>query len=486
MENQYASRKESQASLRDFLTIMFKNRVIILSVFSVIFVGVTLVTFLLPPVYEAKSTLLVKFGREYIYHPEVGDMTPMVTFNEEEVINSEIKILTSRDLIEKVITTLKPENFYWNLVENPFSTTKPFDAALLGFEKKLTVEGVKRSNVIEVSLQGYDPQVVARAVNLLVALFKDKHVQLHSTLQSSFLEKQLATYEQKLSQSEIGLEGFKQTNRVFSLDEQRSLLLRQRSDLDTALKNGINTVAELQKRLVSLKGLKAGVFADKSLYTTSERDKIIVDARSKLLSLQLEEQELLKKYKEENRLVQHVRNEITMVKGFLADQEVSISGKVRTGNVVYQETEKERVKTEADLSAQRAKVDTLKGQVAQLDGELMALDRREKELQGLKREVTTNEKNYRTYVDRLEESRISDDMNRQKMANISVIQYAAPPIKPVKPRKGLNLALGIIFGLFSGIGAAFLAEYATQVMSTPASVEKRLGLPVLVTIELKK
>ena len=112
----------------------------------------------------------------------------------------------------------------------------PLQAAILAFEKNLTVEGVKKSNVIEVAFQHKDPQVAARAVNLLVDDYKEKHLQVFSDPQSSFLEQQLAEYEAKLKESESRMEAFKQKNRVFSLEEQRSLLLKQRMELDTSLK----------------------------------------------------------------------------------------------------------------------------------------------------------------------------------------------------------------------------------------------------------
>ena len=155
----------------------------------------------------------------------------------------------------------------------------PLEAAILPFEKNLTVSGVKKSNVIEVSFQHEDPQVAARVVNLLVELFQGKHLQVFSDPQSSFLEKQLAEYRTEAQESESRMEAFKQKNRVFSLDEQRSLLLKQRTELDTSLKNTKNQVDELQKKLSSLKSQKKARTQDKTMYTLSERDKIIVDAK---------------------------------------------------------------------------------------------------------------------------------------------------------------------------------------------------------------
>ena len=451
------------SSLRDFLTVLFKHRNTILIVFFAVVATVTIGSFLLSPTYEAKSTLMVKFGREYLYRPEVGervsDGRSLIPFNQEEVINSEIQILTSRDLIEKVITTIKVENIYPDFVENPPRMMTPLEAAIQQFEKKLSVEGIKKSNVIQTSFQHKDPRIAAKAVNLLVDFFREKHLQVYSDPKSSFLEQQLSAYDQRLKESQDHLEGFKQKHRVFSLGEQRTLLLRQRTDLDSALKTAETQVRELERKLSSLKSQMRKVSENVPLYTETERYKIVDDAKTQLLTLQLREQELIHKYHEDSPLVLNVRKEMKIVKDFIKEQEEDLKGKVRTGqNIVYQEVEKEMIKTQADLSSQEAKSANLRQQIAQTDGEIRSLDLRENELENLKREMSTNERNYKAYLEKLEEARISEDLNRQKMANISVIQLATVPPKPIKPKKALNIALGIILGALSGLGLAFLVS----------------------------
>ena len=328
--------------------------------------------------------------------------------------------------------------------------------------------------------------MAARAVNLVVDFFKEKHLAVHSGTESTFLESQTDLYDQELKNSENRLEAFRQKNRVFSLDEQRSLLLKQRTELDTSLKSTRNRIDELGKKLASLRGQMKGILADKNNYTQTERDKIIVEARAKLLTLQLSEQDLSSKYPDNNRLLVNVRQEIQIVRDFLKEQEEAIGGKVKTSNPVYQEAEKGAMNAEAEEASLRVKAATLQAQIGQLDSEIKTLDLREKDLQGLKREVTTNDKNFRTYQDKKEEARISDEMNRQKLANISVIQAAVVPSKPIKPKKALNILLSIILGAVSGLGFAFLSEYTSQRFTSPDSVEQRLGLPVLVTIPLKE
>jgi len=229
------------------------------------------------------------------------------------------------------------------------------------------------------------------------------------------------------------------------------------------------------------------VSKDVPLYTETERYKIIDDAKAQLLSLQLKEQELLQKYNEDTPLVVNVRKEIKIVHNFIKKQEEDLKGKVRTGqNIVYQDLEREMVKTKAELSSQEARKDTLQGQIAQLDREIQTLDLRENDLQNLKRELAANEKNYKTYLEKAEEALISDNLNRQKMANISVIQAATVPQKPIKPKKALNVALGMILGAVSGLGLAFFSEYTNQGLSTPEGAERHLGLPVLGTVPFKE
>lgn len=482
-----SSRKQEihKENMRDFLTIFFKHRVKILTIFSVVVAIVTIASFVATPIYEAKSSLLVKYGREYMNQSQVGNSQPMMSLNREEIINSEIQILKSPDLAKRVIETIKLGQIYPDLAKHPTKRIQPIDVAISRFEKQLTVEDIKKSSVILVSFEHKNPQVAAKAVNLLVDYFKEKHLQVFSSPQSSFLEGQVAVFRKKLLESESDMQDFKQKNRVYSLDEQRTLMLRQRTDLATEMMSARNSINELQRRLDTLRSRVKALTTSNALYTHSERDRIIVEAKSRLLALEINQQELLRKYTEENKLVVENRNQIQLVRNYLREQEADITRKVLTGNSVYQAAQTDVVRTEADLSAQRAKYATLKVQLGQLDSEIKALDLREKEMQNLKRELVTNEKNFQVYGDKMEEARITDDMNRLKMANISVIQPAPVPVEPVKPQKGLNILLGIVFGTLSSLGFALFSERNSQGLVTPEIAEKRLNLKVLAAIPYK-
>ena len=63
------------------------------------------------------------------------------------------------------------------------------------------------------------------------------------------------------------------------------------------------------------------------------------------------------------------------------------------------------------------------------------------------------------FLAKVEEARVSEQMDQLKMANISIVQPPTVPEKPVKPRKALNLFLSILVGGITGLLLAFVSEY---------------------------
>lgn len=473
-------------SQKELLTVLFRHKAKMLAVFAAVVLTVVVGTIFTADLFEAKSTLMVKIGREYLNRPEVGDKQSVMALNQEEVLNSEIQILTNRELLRKVVDTITPEVLYPALAKQSPTSSSPLDRAIAAFEKDLTVEGVKKSNVIQVTFRHQDPQLAAKAVNLLVDYFREKHLQVFSEPQSSFLEGQLGAYARKLSDTESSIETYKQKRGVYSLAEQRSLLLQQRNALDSSLKSTEYTLSEMQKKIALLKDRLRAIVDHDGTYTQTERDKIIVDGKARLLALELTEQELLKKYTENNLLVINARKDIALVKNFLSEQEEELRKKTKNANPVYQDIKKDLVRAEADASGLGSRSAVIVNQIRTIDNEIRSMDLAEKNLEQLKRQKEINEKNYQTYAERTEEARISEAMNRLKLANISVIEAASIPYEPVMPKKGLNLALALFLGAGLAVGIAFLSEYLLQDFATPEKVENLLGVPVLASIPYKE
>jgi uncharacterized protein involved in exopolysaccharide biosynthesis len=395
-------------STRDVLTVLFKHQRAIAVIFVAVVAAVSLT---MAPVYEAGAALLVKFGREYVYRPELGEQRPLISVTPEEVLNSEVEIFISEDLVQEAVRRIGVERLHPRRFAFLPAPTPALADAVASFRKQLRVEAVRRSSVLQVSFQHRDPRLAAEAVNLLLDLYRDKHLQMFGDEKTEFLQAQLATHHERLRQSQLRLEAFREAHGAFSYTEQMTALLRRRAELETAEQDARLQLVESRQNSGALR---------RELGTTHPPD-------------------------------------------------------VSTGIA------RERIRASADATTQESRIAGVAGVLAEIDARIKELDGSQVELQDIQRELAENERNYRAYQAKLEETRVASALNQQKLSNISVIHAASVPSTPIRPRKAVNLAVGALLGLLTGLGWAFGAEHLRQGVSTPERVEQRLRLPVLAT-----
>ena len=415
-------------------------------------------------------------GRENLYVPPNSTNSQVINFNRDNQINSEIELLKSRSLAENVIKFLGPENIYKNIKYND---------AVLKFQKSLSVEGIKKSDVIEVSFRHKDPEMAAEIVNTLANAYLEEHLLVHKNPQSyNFFEDQSQVLKIKLEHSEAALETFKKQNRVTALDEQQKLLLKHIADLNAELNQTFGREAETKNRILQIRQQ-----LDKTPETIAQGKEVdhnpylISNLEARLVELQLKEKQLLIKYTPQSRLVKNVKEEIQMVQEKLAQNEKKQYGSSRVGlNTTYQRLQEELFRNQAEGKALAAKRKIQNTQLTDYQGKLGQLNQMDVTLNQLEQSVDVNRQNYRLYLAKFEESRISDAMDTKKMANVSLMQSALTPLKPVSPKVLLNIVLAIFLGGFVGLGLAFFGEYLDDSLEKPEDVEKELQLPVLASI----
>ncbi|RJQ48568.1 MAG: hypothetical protein C4530_24465 [Desulfobacteraceae bacterium] len=484
------ARDPARVSLRGVFKIIFKRKHSILLFFFTTVAAAAAAAFIIKPTYESSAQILVKVGRESVYMPTMAKGTPIINMNrQEEQINSEIEILKSMSLAEKVVASLGAKTIYPDIeaeaVSDEDTGGSPEQKAVIKFLKNLSVWGVRKSNVIAVRFVHHDRHLAAKVLNTMVKEYLERHLVVHKTPQSlDFFQRQSEILQSRLSRSEATLQALKQQHDVTELKEQQNLLLRQVADARAALNTALTEEAEIQNRIqllaTQLDSVPQNIAQGEEV---NQNPYLISTLETRLMELKLKEKDLLSKYTDESRLVQSVKDEIAMVEKKLNEQEAKRYDNKRSGiNPVHQTLQQELLRGRADLKAVKAKIASQTDQLASYRNELDELDKIEVTYNQMRQEVEQDRQNHQLYLSKYEESRISDAMDSEKITSVSLAEPAHVPLKPVSPNKTLYLALALLLGSLGGLTFAFLAELLDDRLEDIDEIEAVLQLPVLASI----
>ena len=478
----------AHTSLRDIFQVIFKYKLMVTLIFLSVVCAATLITFIMPKVYEADAKVMVKFGRENVYTPTTPTMREnqpvLFDYSREERINSEVEILNGRNLIEKVISELGAKKIYPDLdkktlLKNPFAEklgpveeeNELFTQTTLMFMENLTVEAVRKSNIIDIKYQHNDPIIAAQVVNKLIDVFLEFHLNVYKKSHGyEFFDNQVAILKEKLETSENEYESFCRENNITSLAEQKSLLLQAISSLKADHSRTLSEISEREGKRKALQGQSTSDLSDVTMGEETELNPLAISSiKSKLNELRLEEEELLSKFTPNSVPVTNIRSEINKAQELLKREERVYHDKAITS-------------ISHNLSALQKRELVQNEQLRTYQQELDRINGLELRLKELERKVRLNEETYQLYVKHMEEARLSQAMDTQKIANISVVEPALPPIEPIKPNKLLNIALSLLLGVFVGILAPLYMEYMQHSFSNREDVVKYLDLPVMASV----
>jgi uncharacterized protein involved in exopolysaccharide biosynthesis len=204
--------------------------------------------------------------------------------------------------------------------------------------------------------------------------------------------------------------------------------------------------------------------------------------RSRLYDLQLKEQDLLSRYTENSKVVKEIRRQIAEAMTLLAQEEPTRTQVTKGVNEAHKQIKLALLTEKATLSSLQAKIKKLSTQLASARDELKTINESELLLAQMQREMTIKEANYRKYLEKLEQARIDNALEMEKISNVSIVQAPTYPFKPIRPMVVLNLALGLLLGILGGIALAFFSDYIDHTLKKPEDIERRLKLPTLASV----
>jgi uncharacterized protein involved in exopolysaccharide biosynthesis len=202
-----------------------------------------------------------------------------------------------------------------------------------------------------------------------------------------------------------------------------------------------------------------------------------------MVELQNRRTQLLTKFRPEDRLVREVDEQIRTTRQALAKAESQTSIEQATDlNPLRQSLENEYSKVRLEQSGAQARRDTLAAQLHQYEGSLQKLEGDTTRHDDLQRQKKEAEENYQLYAKKREEARIADELDRQKITNVSIAEAPAAPRLPSSPNRPLNLVLGVFVAAALSLGTVFSAEMLGDTIHSPRQLEALTGATVLATV----
>ena len=456
---------------------LFRRKRLVLILFCSISALSVAFAVLPPNKYQSRMRILVKNARaEVVITPEKTDAPSNSSEVSETQINSEIALLTSKDLLQQVVVKSGMDKSAAD------GNVPAVEAAVLELERDLEIARTRNADIIEISYLSSSPERAASVLQNLADLYLEKHVKLHRPAGThEFFQNQTNQYSQQLQAVENTLAQFQQENKVISLDEQKQINLQKMAEARARYLESIGSVKDATQRIERLQQQ-----LDKTPARVPTQSRLLPNQYSlerlstMLVELRNRRTQLLTKFPPTDRLVREIDQQITDTRAALDEAKRSSSVEQASDiNPLRQTLETEMAKVRLELAGQQARRDDLAQQLQQYEATLSQLEQATKQHVDLKRQVSQAEGNYQLYAKKQEEARIADELDEKKITNVSLAESPVVQRAPAKPNRRLTLGLGVFLAVFVSLTAVFVAELTRDTVHTPRELEQLIDIPVI-------
>ena len=496
---------EKEIHLRDYLRIISKRKVSIITFFILTLLIVIIATFTATPLYLAGTKVMIERNT-------AGTLTTSANYSpyDPEFIETQNQLIMSTAVIEKAAENLNPEKIYdaffkkneknssyfyafagWikdryklfkgtigiesllsisdDAVEKQiFEETPLTKTQILGnmIKQGISVMPVENSRILQIGYLSDNPALAMKVADAVAQAFIDVLVDMQMEVSGysiGWMSQKAEVQRKKLEESEQELQEYKKQQDIVTFEDKITVLPERLADLSRNL-----TVSETKrKELLAVYNQVKNVRRDQLETIPAVVANVSLESiNQKIIAADQKISELSKKYGLKHPRMITAKNELDSLK-----------------NKKYSELEKvvETIKNEYLLAESNER--DLKGLVDQTKFEAETLGGKSIQLGMLQRKVDTNRFLYDALVKKMKERDITE---RNQSVNVWIIEKAELPKLPAKPNRKKNILLGIVIGLFGGIGLAFFFEYLDNTVKTPEDIEEKFNLPVISTIDLIK
>ena len=453
---------ENKLHFLDYWRIIRIRKTVILAVFLLVVITATLVTFILPESYSSFARIKVERDQSDIAtlagQQSLGSYDPYFIQTEFEVIQSEVVLGT-------VIEQLKLNEDWGKRYNGGQKFTVSETMALL--KRQIDLRPVRNTSLIEIRVYSEKPEEASNLANEIARTYREYRFEQRRKFSQEgikSLEDRYREYEDKVRSQQNKVDQLRVELKVPDavVSENMPTILLSAETLRHIEGLRIESEAEYVKQRTLLDQLEK--LDPKELTQTiptigvqdnqlNEYLQGLAGVQQKLVSLRKElgpeNTEVLKAIAQEEDLKEKISARTSgILKGLQAKVESTMQGLLALSNEVAKAQDSDVAQANKTRPYFEAKRDL-------------------EELIRFRQILTTKIAMEKT------------DLQLPKNSVVEIIDNAKPGLRPVRPNKPLNIALGVIIGLVVGVGLAFFIEYLDTSVKTIDDVERSLGSPVL-------
>ncbi len=469
----------------DILAHFWRQRALLALIFLII-VGIgAAVAFSLKSTYQARSSLLVRLGQEYVYQPGVGDAGRGTAADNDQIVQSELEILSSASLKLKVIrdigfTRLFPTQSSAWAVAGSAERRKLEGNGVKEIETGLKIATAPDTSVVRLTYSGKDPEMAALVLNTLldeyliyrrtvlaggdVQAVSDQRLQIEARLKAADM-----AYNQFLADNHIGDFETEKASVAASYGQLVAESYTVQAQLGEATGN-----LSVTARLAQSSPAEVGLYRDID-HTASDR----------LNQLKLERQEMMARYQPGAQPLRDKDAQIAALESLLASTAPS-AGAQRVGlNPIWQTLITERNQLEGRAASLRSRRAAIVRDLADLTMRRQKLAALEPQAQALQRDRDILASNAKALGAREQEIEAQQALSRKGADNIRVVERAFVPSRGTSIKAPV-MAVFILAAGFTSLMAGFATLlFDRKGYSGREAVERGLGVDVLGAVPVR-
>ncbi len=401
----------------------------------------------------------------------LGDLDTLKEYYDEDSLDSTQELEENKSWVT-ANTDFARFEFSWNgapVSSKIIFSIKNYRKSILNFSKGINVSRVGHTDVFALSVQSSSPIASKIIADHIIHNFREVRMeQQKQTVRYSFhfVDEQLTEVQKKLLDAESNLSNFKGSGKIMSIDQNTQELLNYQSTLeaerlqtDLLLSNYKDKAEAMRTQLES-----SGYFDQTFLEPSGESAGVspFSTLMARLSDLEMQRLELLHKRTEKHPDVIALDEQIASVKEKLAgyNQNTLTAYKIIIKN----------------LENKLRKID---GLMSGYDVQMKKLPAQESQMARLVREKDVYEKIFKLLLDKREEMRVAE---LSQLQDIIIVDQPYIPIKPIQPKKLLNMLIGLFLGGFIGIVTVFLVQLKKSRLIDLDYLEDELRMPILALI----